>query len=1018
MFVEGVALSRPVRDNIYMASPGTDSGGRAVYAHHVRALLRRQQQDDRDAIGATLSRAHFRVQGVSEQTGKGRKRRTKAPANQRVVDFFTASPLTGRDRQTGNFRIPHFDVTPITRTFAPTRKDGHVRHGHKTAAMTAGDHFDYVTSGATIGVAAHIDYIRRETGLQDPVGDLAIDLLDAQDLRAETNRLAMFTNIPGDRSRQRSLFEAAERYESSPRTHYLTASTAQVDGFRMFERMGIAPDWLRAMSRRLRDGRDELKEKAAKTGKLFRDREIPVAEVTEDEAFDRLAWLDAHPAGKDLFQWKQGRAGRVQHRFVGELPDGLSVHDRHEILARFCGELGDDGWMVIGAIHQPDRHNDRRNFHIHVDGYDRPCRWLDEHGCWDFEYVERRDGKDVRPFAQSKVRYDADIGTDGMGRPNVAGLMRRRFISIVNQVVGDRPDIVRYLHGTYADYGIAMTPLEHMGNRATGLELRGIVTEVGSRNARKIVTDEAAACKARAIAAEAALEKEVAFSRSALAHDRDALAALDRCERLERRLIRRRLQAELADVVVAMARSRADAVIRTLTPQPGRPVKKKAGDDHLRAAALEHLAWVERHSPSLAERDAERRALAKAEACVAAEWHVVQAATQQASQDLTRKPAMTYHPRDRVKEPATPMPSRYDDRKRERLHAWLAKHAADPTLLVIEDDSVRLGQGVPVAIDTLMRLFSAERPIQRILLVERARRKTAMLAGTSNETSGMVEYPRMMLAPFSIEPIVSETDGAKKTGDQQTTPVREVAEPSSSASVTHQPDRKEIEAAVVQPTIAEANREARRKAARHQQALLRERAWEILCRKNAAVTAVGDRYQVDMTGLSAEDQRVLTHPDYHAELQARLAERYAEQQQRQSDLPSIMPPRHGGPRKPILPIPHVVTMPLEPPIGLRAVPALHDTGRLGKVAALRASERAAPASPVGVVRRRDLIEGVERQIPNASPPNQEKPQSPRGVSGQLGRLATTLGPHTDDAKSKGKTEPTVPDIRGKGSHER
>ncbi len=163
---------------------------------------------------------------------------------------------------------------------------------------------------------------------------------------------------------------------------------------------------------------------------------------------------------------------------------------------------------------------------------------------------------------------------------------------------------------------------------------------------------------------------------------------------------------------------------------------------------------------------------------------------------------------------------------------------------------------------------------------------------------------------------------------------------------------------------------------------------------------------------------MLTHPDYHAELQARLAERYAEQQQRQSDLSSITPPRHGSPRKPILPIPHVVKMPLEPPIGLRAVPALHDTGRLGKVAALRASERAAPASPVGVVRRRDLIEGVERQIPNASPPNQDKPQSPRGVSGQLGRLATTLGPHTDDAKSKGKAEPTIPDVKGKGSHER
>ncbi|KAK0357820.1 hypothetical protein LTR94_037871, partial [Friedmanniomyces endolithicus] len=71
-------------------------------------------------------------------------------------------------------------------------------------------------------------------------------------------------------------------------------------------------------------------------------------------------------------------------------------------MSRFCDSLVDDGWMVVGAIHQPDRHNDRRNFHIHVDAVDRPAEWLDAHGCWDFEYVERRNGKVTHPKRQNK----------------------------------------------------------------------------------------------------------------------------------------------------------------------------------------------------------------------------------------------------------------------------------------------------------------------------------------------------------------------------------------------------------------------------------------------------------------------------------------------------------------------------------------------------------------------------------------------------------------------------------------
>lgn len=149
-------------------------------------------------------------------------------------------------------------------------------------------------------------------------------------------------------------------------------------------------------------------------------------------------------------------------------------------------------------IHQPDQHGDKRNFHIHVDAYDRPAKWLDEEGKWDFEVVERKNGKNTRPYRQNKVSYRAEPGNNGKrAKVDTAELMRGRFIDIVNAVMGEE----RYLHGTYKENGIALTPLEHMGNRATGHERRGVATEVGTRNARRIVSDELAACDRKAAAA-------------------------------------------------------------------------------------------------------------------------------------------------------------------------------------------------------------------------------------------------------------------------------------------------------------------------------------------------------------------------------------------------------------------------------------------------------------------------------------------------------------------------------------
>ncbi|MEZ0496748.1 hypothetical protein [Sphingomonas sp. IW22] len=102
------------------------------------------------------------------------------------------------------------------------------------------------------------------------------------------------------------------------------------------------------MTRRLRAEADKVEQEADKRGHPARHRTVTIAEVSSDEAYDRLDWFEHRLFARDLVSWKQGRTQRSQHRFVGELPGGLSAVDRHEILSRFCGTLAEDS--AIGSL--------------------------------------------------------------------------------------------------------------------------------------------------------------------------------------------------------------------------------------------------------------------------------------------------------------------------------------------------------------------------------------------------------------------------------------------------------------------------------------------------------------------------------------------------------------------------------------------------------------------------------------------------------------------------------------------
>ena len=461
------------------------------YTHQLQALLRRLAREDREAIGSSLRRGGFGSPDPDE--GKrtvgnpfpirigidasacslhhdgaiirqraadgGRGGRQKTP-----VDFSRSSPLSATPRQTGRVRIPHLDIKRISRTVVPRSKDGVTHPRYPAKSGIAGDHHGYVTRGGIADFETHLDYITRTTAVEALDTSMLIDMLDMDEDRRQQNDLAIVSNIPGGRERERSLFEAAERCERQAKGGALQASTQYADEWMRLAEQEDAPEWVLKAAMTLSKRRISLEKKAKADGKPIIDVTIDITKVNLEQAYDRLVWCDDQAwLPKDARStWKAGPCGRIQTRFVGELPRGLKPAERRTILEQFCEQLNEEGWMFVGAIHRPDKTNNPDNYHFHVDAYDRPSRWLtanevnakrkpkrpfEGEGCWDFEYSEKkRNGSPCYPFRQKKIvkptRHVPSAGEKAVHHRFAGKLylkaLRETYVGIVNEVVAGR----------------------------------------------------------------------------------------------------------------------------------------------------------------------------------------------------------------------------------------------------------------------------------------------------------------------------------------------------------------------------------------------------------------------------------------------------------------------------------------------------------------------------------------------------------------------------------------------------
>src|SRR5690606_14383571 len=136
-------------------------------------------------------------------------------------------------------------------------------------------------------------------------------------------------------------------------------------------------------------------------------------------------------------EFKSGRGGRIQIRFVAELPHEVTPEDRALIVQNFCDRLASletridpdgterkVGMMYTAVIHAPDAHNDSRNYHLHIVAHDRPARYLEDEGQWDFEVQEHYHVKGMdrvrHPFRQNKIgevsQHESRTGKENSGK--------------------------------------------------------------------------------------------------------------------------------------------------------------------------------------------------------------------------------------------------------------------------------------------------------------------------------------------------------------------------------------------------------------------------------------------------------------------------------------------------------------------------------------------------------------------------------------------------------------------------
>lgn len=445
--------------------------------------------------------------------------------------------LVDRPRTANGGTSFHFSYRTISKEVEPTINGVPVGDifGSKKTKQPALEHAQYIERDGAAEVSRglqHADYIERPeaveaidpTALASQVDEPRLTIDGGRQTHGDDGHpngiLSVFSNISDDPFERQEYWRAIERCERVPRSHtfhfYPDSSPRWWAAVEHSEQLEPAfKDHLCDVAEQYRQyqetptANDEAKAPFIPPAYPPKRSKLRMTAEEAGRLLEQAAGLPGFDFSKPPIKFKSGRGGRIQLRFVAELPVEVSAEDRAIIARTFCDRLAaletradadginhEVGLMYTAVIHAPDAHNDRRNYHFHIVAHDRPARYLDDEGMWDFEvkesYYKNRKWRIRFPYRQNKIGSVARAGNgadyDRSGR-NFVPAMRREFAEITNSVLEARGINRRYDPRRYTEMGITREPTKHLGTRAAALEAIGVVTSVGEHNAIAIWKD-------------------------------------------------------------------------------------------------------------------------------------------------------------------------------------------------------------------------------------------------------------------------------------------------------------------------------------------------------------------------------------------------------------------------------------------------------------------------------------------------------------------------------------------------
>lgn len=393
-------------------------------------------------------------------------------------------------------RSPNF-LIPVPPSERPVSAEGRVafhfkhtfvvkkaRYSNSTALstgtlLTSGDKESFTTDAGN-----HERYISRESAVAAITPGDYDQYIEAGGMEKRSE--AVFTNIDSDLERRVEFWNAVTRSERTPSPDVVTLHVERLPAHRLTELFDAATtsSQLSSLSRVYQNECLNTKKPASRVKCELEYSEFAKLRKSLRESDD---WIENDPP----ITIKRGRGGRVQRRIVSEFPVGLDDAARIRIAGQFLEWLGSQGVMYTGVIHEPDHHNDARNHHFHAALYDRPCRYLPEHDCWDFEYREPVEGQHKRTRATKRQKKVAAFtrSTDGRDRrkhgSDLLVEMRKKFADLCNVELQALGINRLFDHRSFAEMGIKQKPGKHLGTRAASLEAAGVPTSQGIENAER-----------------------------------------------------------------------------------------------------------------------------------------------------------------------------------------------------------------------------------------------------------------------------------------------------------------------------------------------------------------------------------------------------------------------------------------------------------------------------------------------------------------------------------------------------